>query len=202
MLLADARIDSSETFVGVLNESSVAALQVAFATMEAAAAKALANEFGAREVHFQRDAEMRFQGQRHNIRVPVSGLKDTDALRAAFEDDYKRRYGHAEAGAPAEFQALHLSAFAKLERPDIARLPRGRAGAPSPAPRPVYFRATEGPVETQIFERTTLAPGFHGEGPAVIEEYGSTTLIWPGDRFEIGELGEIRISCGVARGRP
>lgn len=200
MLLADARIDSSETFVGVLDDGSVAALQDAFATMEAAAAKALASEFGAGEIHFQRDAEMRFQGQRHNIRVPVSGLKDTEALRAAFEQDYKRRYGHADAGAPAEFQALHLSAFAKLERPDIARLPRGVAAAPSPAPRPVYFRGTDAPVETQIFERTTLAPGFRGEGPAVIEEYGSTTLIWPGDRFEIGALGEIRISCGVVEG--
>jgi hypothetical protein len=29
----------------------------------------------------------------------------------------------------------------------------------------------------------------------VIEEYGSTTIIWPGDRFEIGELQEIRIKC-------
>ena len=201
MLLADARIDSSETFVGLLDGDQVAALQVAFATMEDAAAKALASEFGAGEVHFEREAEMRFQGQRHNIRVPVSGLNDIEALRAAFEQDYKRRYGHAEAGAPAEFQALHLSAFAKLERPDIARLPRGTAGAAPPTVRPVYFRATEGPLNTQIYERETLATGFRGVGPAVIEEYGSTTLIWPNDSFEIGELGEIRITCGVAEGR-
>ena len=39
-------------------------------------------------------------------------------------------------------------------------------------------------------------PGFQGEGPALIEEYGSTTLVWPGDSFEIGTLGEIRIRCG------
>ena len=141
---------------------------------------------------------MRFCGQRHNIKVPVSGLSDVAAIRDAFQKDYKRRYGHADAKADVEFQALHLSAFAKLERPDIARLPRGSAATPSPAPRPVYFRGTEAPVETQIFERATLAPGFRGKGPAVIEEYGSTTLIWPHDRFEIGELGEIRISCGAA----
>jgi hypothetical protein len=29
----------------------------------------------------------------------------------------------------------------------------------------------------------------------VIEEYGSTILVWPGDRFEIGSLHEIRIDC-------
>ena len=38
-----------------------------------------------------------------------------------------------------------------------------------------------------------LEAGFKGQGPALIEEYGSTTLIWPGDQFEIGALGEIRI---------
>ena len=37
--------------------------------------------------------------------------------------------------------------------------------------------------------------GFAANGPAMIEEYGSTTLVWPGDRFEIGELHEIRIHC-------
>jgi N-methylhydantoinase A/oxoprolinase/acetone carboxylase beta subunit len=43
-----------------------------------------------------------------------------------------------------------------------------------------------------------LEPGFGASGPAVIEEYGSTTVIWPGDRFEIGALHEIRIHCGGA----
>ena len=73
--------------------------------------------------------------------------------------------------------------------------------APQPAcrrrsARPVYFGAAGGAVEAQVFERTALAPGFKQSGPALIEEYGSTTLVWPGDSFEIGALGEIRIHCG------
>jgi N-methylhydantoinase A/oxoprolinase/acetone carboxylase beta subunit len=50
-------------------------------------------------------------------------------------------------------------------------------------------------VTARIYDRIALAPGFRGDGPALIEEYGSTTLVWPGDRFEICALGEIRISC-------
>jgi N-methylhydantoinase A len=53
-----------------------------------------------------------------------------------------------------------------------------------------------GTLDAQIFDRTALAPGFSEAGPALIEEYGSTTLVWPGDSFEIGALGEIRIHCG------
>ena len=44
--------------------------------------------------------------------------------------------------------------------------------------------------------RDALKPGFSAAGPAVIEEYGSTTLVWPDDRFEIGALHEIHIHCG------
>jgi N-methylhydantoinase A len=35
------------------------------------------------------------------------------------------------------------------------------------------------------------------QGPALVEEYGSTTVIGPRDRFEIGQLGEIRISLDI-----
>jgi N-methylhydantoinase A/oxoprolinase/acetone carboxylase beta subunit len=41
-------------------------------------------------------------------------------------------------------------------------------------------------ADAQIYSRDALEPGFSGTGPAVIEEYGSTTLVWPGDKFEIG----------------
>jgi len=164
-------------------------------SMEQEAAQALAKEFGTGEVFFEHHAEMRYRGQRHNIKVPVSGLKNAEQIRAAFERDYKRRYGHADAKAPAEFQALHLSAFAKLKQPDVARLPRAAAKPEDALTRQVYIGRAGGWVDAQIYHRDALAPGFKAVGPAVIEEYGSTTIVWPGDRFEIGELHEIRIFC-------
>ncbi|HET9149801.1 MAG TPA: hydantoinase/oxoprolinase family protein [Alphaproteobacteria bacterium] len=193
MLLADARLDLSKTFTGKLAPDTIAAMGSLFAEMEKEASAALAEEFGASEVFFERFAEMRYVGQRHNIKVPVSGLKDQAAIRAAFERDYKRRYGHADARAEAELQALHLSAFARQRRPDLARLPQiAETGTPVHT-RPVYFAG--GRVEATVYDRATLRPGFTAEGPAVIEEYGSTTLVAPGDRFEIGRLHEIRIDC-------
>ena len=195
MLLADARIDSSKTFVGALDEKSVGAMNDLFATLERDATTALAAEFGTSDVFFERHAEMRYRGQRHNIKVPVTGLQEAGAIRQAFEHDYRRRYGHADAKTTAEFQALHLYAFAHLNQPEIARLPRAKAAPQAAATRPVYFKSAGGMIDTAIYQRDSLAPGFSAAGPAVIEEYGSTTVIWPGDRFEIGALHEIRIHC-------
>jgi N-methylhydantoinase A len=194
MLLADARIDTSKTFVGILSDETVRSMVEVYSAMERDAAESLAREFGAGEVFFERHAEMRYRGQRHNIKVPVSGLQNSAAIRSAFERDYKRRYGHADAKAPAEFQALHLSAFARLEQPEIARLPRAAAQAKTQT-RKIHIGNAGGWLDAQIYHRDALEPGFSGAGPAVIEEYGSTTLVWPGDRFAIGALHEIRIEC-------
>jgi N-methylhydantoinase A len=193
MLLADARLDLSETFVGVLDESTVAALKDAFAELEREAGAALVRDFGAGEVFFEWHAEMRYAGQRHNIKVPISGVADVAGIRHAFDRDYKRRYGHADLKAAAELQALHLSAITRRRRPELRRLPRPSSGRTERAIRDVYF-GDAGATETRIYDRTALAPGFHATGPALIEEYGSTTLVAPGDAFAIGELGEIRIS--------
>jgi N-methylhydantoinase A len=196
MLLADARLDDAKTFVGLLDEGTIGRLDGVFGAMERAAAASLAAEFGAAEIRFERFAEMRYRGQRHNIKVTIAGLTDVAAIRAAFEHDYRRRYGHADAKAAAEFQALHLSAFARLNRPQIARLPRAARPAQTPPTRPVYFAGAGEMVETQVFDRYALAPGFRGTGPAVLEEYGSTTIVAPGDRFSVGAAHEIRIDVG------
>ncbi|MFM2129698.1 MAG: hypothetical protein RL477_1244, partial [Pseudomonadota bacterium] len=197
MLLADARLDSSVTFVGGLDAEAIVSIRAQFAEMEKDAARALAAEFGTSDIVFEQHAEMRYRGQRHNIKVPVTGLADAAAIRKAFEHDYKRRYGHADAKAEAEFQALHLSAFARLRRPDIARLPRAATKAGPRKTRPVYFGAAGGVVETAVYERDSLSAGFRAKGPAVIEEYGSTTIVAPGDTFEVGKMREIRIHCGA-----
>ncbi len=199
MLLADARIDLSKTYTGVLTEDAIKPVQDAFASMEAEAAASLRAEFGAREILFERHAEMRYLGQRHNIKVPVGGAGDHASVRQAFERDYKRRYGHSDPANPAELQALHISAFARQQRPDLSALAPAVEAASAPTTRRVHFQEEGGFVDAAVYQRAGLAPGFAASGPAVIEEYGSTTLVGPSDRFEIGRLREIRIHCGARR---
>jgi len=46
-----------------------------------------------------------------------------------------------------------------------------------------------------VYDRYALKPGFSEQGPALIVEYGSSTIIGPRDTFTIGKLGEIDIVC-------
>jgi N-methylhydantoinase A len=43
-----------------------------------------------------------------------------------------------------------------------------------------------------------LPEGFSIKGPAIIEEYSSTTVVSPQDTLTVGRLGELRISCAPA----
>jgi len=194
MLLADARIDVSKTFLGQLNEATVAALNEGFAAMEQEARSSLVREFGVTDadVLFERHAEMRYVGQRHNIKVLTTKTETPAGIRHDFDRDYQRRYGHADPRTKVEVQALHLSAFTRLRRPDLHRLPRAATAGCPPAERQVYFGG-HGWLKAAIYDRASLPIGFASDGPAVVEEYGSTTLVWPCDSFEIGALHEIRI---------
>jgi N-methylhydantoinase A/oxoprolinase/acetone carboxylase beta subunit len=197
MLLADIRRDESRTFLRRLDDGGVREINAALDVMEAEMGDALDRDFGKLPVSYQRAVEMRFIGQYHTVRIEV-GKDDSAALRHRFLETYRARYGHAIDRAPVEVVSLHCAATAKTVRPDI----KGLAGDPPKAApdavtsRPIVFPGQQAPLSAKVFARRSLPLGFAAQGPAVIEEYGSTTLIGANDHFVIGELGEIRISLG------
>jgi N-methylhydantoinase A len=77
-----------------------------------------------------------------------------------------------------------------------AQGPRSKPPDPS-ARRRVWFEA--GWLDTPIFERTSLRVGVTFDGPAIVEQLDSTTVVEPGDRVEVDALGNLIISVrGVA----
>ncbi len=191
MLLADARVDESRTFLRPLGEAAVAEMALAFQSMEAGIAAALAHELDRPAVVFERQAELRFHGQRHSVRTAIGDSPDALKVRSRFEATYERRYGFVERGSPIEIVGLVLTAVAAMPRPRLENFAPGASGKAQPQFRAVFFGGER--LRTPVYRRSALPAGFSARGPAVIEEYGSTTVAGPEDRFEIGRLGEIRI---------
>ena len=74
-----------------------------------------------------------------------------------------------------------------IDRPVIPKV-AGAVGKPPPhGMRSVYF--TGAVHDTPIYDRATLPAGFRIDGPAVVEEFGSTTVVFPGHRLEVDERG-------------
>ena len=195
MILADARVDETRTFLRPLNREQVAALLAGFLDMEETVGRKMAADVGGTEIFFERQVELGFVGQRHSIRVLLGTAPDPDRIRVAFESAYRRRYGHAEDGSPIQIMSLVLTATVPASRPSLERLSPARAGSKIGAAvkRPVLFSPSTGRIDTPVLQRVSLPSGHAASGPAIIEEYGSTTLVGPQDRFDIGRFGEINI---------
>ena len=145
----------------------------------------------------EREIEMRYKGQHHSIKIRSSEIENPHDLRARFDQEYMRRYGHTNS-ADVEIVVLHSLATLHTRQPEIARLARAGEDGGKPhllGARPIFFLEESRFLDTEIHDRSLLAAGFAGRGPAVIVEYGSSTLVGPRDQYRIGDLGEIYIDC-------
>jgi N-methylhydantoinase A len=202
MILADARVDQTQTFLRDLEAAAVVEMDALFARLESGMRESLTRDLGDTEIVFERQAEMRFRGQRHTMRTPLGAAANVDAVRGAFEATYRRRFGRFDPESRIEFVNLVLTAYARIDRPPLGQLCRvGASGTPAPAGRRgVYFAERGARIDTPVYRREDLPIGFEAAGPAIVEEYGSTTVVGPDDRFAVGRLGEIRLQLGAAQG--
>jgi N-methylhydantoinase A len=197
MLLADPRLDTARTHVAPLDADNMPKALAIYDELEREGGAALRREFGAGEITFEREAEIRYKGQQHSLKIALPAGGDAAALRQTFDREYERRYGHANPAADAQLVVLHSLATLHMARPELSRLiDRDRhATAAGARKRPIFFLEEEDFLDAMILDRYALPIGFSGSGPALIEEYGSSTLIGPRDTFTVGRLKEIDIDC-------
>jgi N-methylhydantoinase A/oxoprolinase/acetone carboxylase beta subunit len=166
--------------------------------MGATVTEALRSDFGQVEVLLEQQLEMRYKGQRHSVKVPVYSGDQMEGIRERFLSIYLERYGLEDPVCPIEMIGIRVIGRAISDALDLSKLHSAPvSGKSSPiAHREVHFEELGSRTRTPIFLRKDLPIGFAQKGPAVIEEFSSTTLVGPRDQFSIGQLGEIQIEVG------
>lgn len=201
MLIADARLDDVRTFNVTLGADVVDAAEPHFRDMEAASTAAFDAAMPRTEQACQRYVGLRFAGQRHELNVVLDPADTVEDLRRRYLEMYKRRFGHVAEDAVIETTVLRSSVTAltdHLTPGGLATWQAANAGADADAGAavPIGDRRTvhfDSGVHEQVpfIRRENLRIGFAMPGPAVIEEYGATTLVPPGWHVRVGEFGEL-----------
>jgi N-methylhydantoinase A len=149
--------------------------------------------------------DMRYASQNYELQVPIDAapdapaLPDADHLRAMFLAAHEQAYGFFNPHDPVDVVALRVTALGRLPSPGVPPLPAGAGTAPAPrARRPVWFDG-DAPVDTPVFDRATLAPGARITGPAVIDQFDATTLVFPGDTAIVDDALNILIDRAEGR---
>jgi N-methylhydantoinase A len=200
LLTVDVRNDHVRTAVARDGSLDLAAVAGAYAALEARAAAALQAEgFAEPARRYLRSADLRYDGQAFEVRVPVAaGTVDraaADAAVAAFHDAHERRYGYCFRDRPeqqVEWVNLRVTGVGPIRRPRLGAAAPGGAGARGGS-RQVCFDAARGHADTPVWRRAGLGPGDVVGGPAVIEEYGATVPLHPGFRATVDRLGNLLI---------
>ena len=196
MLATPPRRDLARTTLARLDELSVSDIRGVFELMTTEAKAYFgAEQKSGKALSLSTKLAMRYQGQEHSVVTDVDlGSQDIDGILEAFHAAHERAFTFRLAQSPVELVTYHLAAEVEAPLPPIA-FPSVPATGLNPAARrqrPVWFDES-GPRDAEIYERDRLAPGTQLQGPAVIEESTTTTLVLPGQMLRIDEFGLLRI---------
>ena len=198
MLYADLKYDVVQTMAIGLEQLDLADAEKQFAALEARGRTSLEEiKIDLASVVVSRFADMRYRGQEHTlkIRLPAKMLSISPSdMRNAFEAEYTKRYGHSSQNVPIDLVNLRVVVTGIADKPVLKHLNGENSGA-SPESRQVNFDGRDF-IPCEIWQRGTLSVGQRIDGPAIIEEGASTTLVGPKDWATIDRIGNIHITVG------
>ncbi len=206
MLFSDLRYDYVRSCFQALSEAAFDGIESLYREMEQAGQDAiLASATRAQSIDIKRYADMRYVGQEHAVTVELPQAlfesRDVDGVKRAFDDVHLLRYGTCAPKEAAQIVSVRVSvAGTMLKPPQEKHSPvSGRDAAAAQVRRKPVFFDDAGFVDTPVYDRTLLQAGDRIQGPALIEEHASTTVVLPTDRVVVDPFGNLDIEIGEQR---
>ncbi|MBD0415280.1 hydantoinase/oxoprolinase family protein [Oryzicola mucosus] len=179
-LLVDVQHDFSESFMADASTVSPEDMQTAFVRMEEQAVERLTHEGVAQEdMALQRTVEMMYQGQWRSLAVSAPAkIERICSLIEAFHNEHEREFNYRREEAPVSIFRIAVKAVGIVPK---AEIPRHEVSPHEPEPvgrRSVWFDGVS--HDAAVYERDRFTAGASFTGPAIVEQFDSTTVVPPG----------------------
>jgi N-methylhydantoinase A len=207
MLFADLRYDFVRTWFTRLDDASFDEVERIYGELEDEGRAAISSaSVTPRQVTVKRALDMRYVGQEHAVTVDVPmevfTRQDRAGIKRHFDAMHERRYGTCAPDERAEIVSLRTTVTGVMLKPPQERI---AAGGPAPGraaftgERRVHFGEHGGFLRTPTYARPALLAGNRIDGPALVEEHASTTVLMPGDGLEVDAFGNLVITIAGRR---
>ena len=199
LLIAPIAFDFAHSFPSMLASADWAAVRGLFARMEAQGRQMLSDAgIAETEVRVERSVDGRFQGQLHEIQVPLPDNLDSmdiEAFVSRFNAAYKALYHYLPDHTPIEL--LTWRSRVSGRRAPIKQTRLAETGQDSSLAqkgcRLAYFAEAGGFIETPIYDRYRLGAGMELRGPAIVEERESTIVLRPNMRAAVDAFANVHL---------
>jgi N-methylhydantoinase A len=149
-------------------------------------------------VHITHAADLRYIGQSYELEVPLPGILDATCgaqAVAAFHAAHRQVYGHSRPTHPVEFVNLRSVHSAPLPRPQLTvQAPGGSLEAAYKGTRPAYFDEYQAYRDTPTYQRDLLPLGAQFDGPAIVEQPDTTTVVYPDFTCRVDDAGNLLLT--------
>jgi 5-oxoprolinase (ATP-hydrolysing) len=208
LLATDVVHEFVATMMQPLRGPDVGRLESTYSDLEAQAVAQLEEEgFGGERAVVTRLADCRYVGQGYEVRFQVpSGAIDSawaERTQEAFHEAHEREYGQ-RFKAEIDIVNVRVKAVGLVPALDWPEIDQAEAPAEPRAEHEVVFEVDGRPqaLATPFYDRGALRAGQEILGPAVLEQYDSTTVVPPGLTAVVDLHGNIVINCATAAAKP
>lgn len=196
-LLVDVQHDITKMYLKSANEAEPTVVEEAFQELEASGRERLEHEgVTPEQMSFQRFIDMRYQGQWRAMSVRVgSSIDSMDEAIKEFHAEHGREHNYSREDAPVEIYRLSLRAIGTTPKPEMGRRAVIEGSTAEPFEhRNARYDELPDRVSTPVFNRDDLPPGFEIDGPVIIDQLDSTTVVPPGCKARVDEWMNIQIT--------
>lgn len=185
---SDIRQDSVRTLNNALDNVTPEELKQVYENMKGEVQEILLQQdIEENKIEYLRTADLRYIGQEYTVNVEFRpGPLDQSALdniKQAFHTRHEQIYGHSNTSGAVEVVNLRLAGIGKVERVVKKKAEAGTSELQHRTVSPVIFGGNK--FDTYIYNRSQFQPGHSFNGPAIIEELSSTTVIPPGSTVKV-----------------
>lgn len=202
MLQTDLRRDYIETYLESLSNLDIEKINAKWAEIETKATQEFIEEdMDKSNIMFTRYLDVRYVGQEHTVKVPVPNndwtASDIGQIIELFHDLHEQAYTFKLPDTKTEIVNIHLTGFGQVEKIEPLEITETLDSKDSLLEtRDVYFE-DKGWLKTSVYLRERMGKNMTVQGPAIIEEKQTSTLLYPDQSLTIDKYGNLIIETGV-----
>lgn len=199
-LIADLKNDFIRTVYCDATREGVAALAAPFAELESAATGWIRKQKFTGPTSMRVSADMRYQGQSYEIETELRAewivCGNEDAIVAAFHEEHRRLFGHADTSALVQMINLRLVISGTTPKPQLRQLEKAAEPAMPRMTVEAWLDGLKWPVD--VYHRGDLLADHRFAGPAIIAQDDTTTVVPPGFVVSVDGFGNLVITTKEA----